>query len=170
MHDIVKIEPYLLLCQAITFAIAVAILWKFAWGPLVAAVKGRQQAIQESIESADKIKVSVAKLEEEYKARMHQIQDQSQSLINQAKQDAIRAGDEIINQAKSEADAVRSRMQEQLTRDRDVFAAQLRAEVVALSMAVAQKVVRDAVGIKLRNAEVEEIVAGIEKEIGSRRE
>jgi F-type H+-transporting ATPase subunit b len=172
MHDIVKIEPYLLLCQAITFAIAVAILWKFAWGPLVAAVKGRQLAIKESIDSAEQTKAAVVKLEAEYKARMQQIQDQSLSIINQAKLDGQRLRDEILAAAKTDAEAVRGRMQEQLKHDRDAFAAQLRTEVVALSMAVAQKVVRDAASLKLQSAEIDEIVGAVEKEftIGKPRE
>jgi F-type H+-transporting ATPase subunit b len=163
-ESIINIRWDLFISQVATFLVALFIVWKFAWGPIVAMMRGRQEKIKETIDSVERMREDVKKLEDDYNLRLQQIQEESTKLINQAKQEAGHAADQIINQAKQDAEEQRSRMQEQLKRDRELFAAQLRSETVALAMAVAQKVIRDSEAAKLPAERFEQILGAIDKE------
>lgn len=134
-----KIEWWLLLSQTITFLIALAVVWKFAWKPLVQFIRDRQDKVKKTLDDAESTRHSIARLEAEYRAKLDGIERKSAELIAAARQEASRAKDEIVRTAQDEAVVLRKKAQEQLEQERRRLMAEMRAEIVGLSMAIAEK-------------------------------
>jgi F-type H+-transporting ATPase subunit b len=135
-----EINVGVFISQLITFLIALTVIWIFSWKPLLAFMKQRQQKIKESIENAEKMRETVAKLEEDYKSRVRQIELQSTEMINMARAESLRVRDEIVKNAQKEAADLRRKSEEQLEHSRAKIVREIRGEVVGLSMAIVKKV------------------------------
>jgi F-type H+-transporting ATPase subunit b len=134
-----EINKWILLSQAITFLIALAVVWKAAWKPLLQFIRDRQDKVKKTLDDADNTRNSIARLEAEYRAKLDGIERKSAELIAAARQEAGRAKDEIVRTAQDEVMALRKKAQEQLEQERRRLMAGMRTEIVGLSMAIAEK-------------------------------
>ncbi len=99
------------LAQTLAFAAVVFILWKFAFGPIIAVLEERRRRIAEGMSNADKIKLQLAESEVKYREILDQANAQAQKLVNEARassdalaerrqQDAITESERIIARAR----------------------------------------------------------------------
>ena len=111
-----------------TFFCVLFILQKFAWKPILAALKQREDDIRKSVENADKIKaelaaieVSKAKILDEAKEKANAIIEQSRKMGNelaaQIEQRAKKNAEEIINSAHQEIEGERERVRNALKKE-----------------------------------------------------
>jgi F-type H+-transporting ATPase subunit b len=134
-----EIQWWILLSQALTFLIAVAVVWRFGWKPLVQFIRDRQDKVKKTLDDAEATRHAIAGLDAEYRAKLDGIERKSTELIALARQEAGRARDEIVRTAQDEAVVLRKKAQEQLEQERRRLVAEMRAEIVGLSMAIAEK-------------------------------
>jgi F-type H+-transporting ATPase subunit b len=130
-----------LLAQIINFLILVAILTKVAYKPLMKALADRQARITESLDSAEKEKSAAEELKREYQEQLAQARTQAQAIVEKASKLAEQAREEILQEARVEHARLLKEAQEEIAREREKAVAQLRDEVVALSMAAASKII-----------------------------
>ena len=157
-----NVNPAILLSQTVTFLVALAIVWGFAWKPLVNIVVERRDMIRKGVENAEETRQAVLRLEEEYKLRLDEIKLKSSELLSMAKIEGARAREDIIKLAQKEADDVRAKALEQLGNDRLRLVEDVRAEVVKLAVAVAEKAVGEAIDTRIQQSRFEQILAEIE--------
>ncbi len=94
-------EINLLILTWVTFISVLIILHKFAWKPILANIKDREESIRKSVEEADKIKAELAKIEQSRKEVLDEAAQKSRDLIEQSRKAAIEAA-KIINQKAQE--------------------------------------------------------------------
>jgi F-type H+-transporting ATPase subunit b len=80
----VEINFNILIVQAVSFLIAVVILWKIAWKPLVTFLQNRRKGIEENINAAKTSKENALKLEEDYKKKISLIEQEARVMFNNA--------------------------------------------------------------------------------------
>lgn len=136
----VEVNWVILLSQAATFLVALFIVWKFAWKGLIKMMNDRQESIRKSLEQAETTRQVVAKLEDEYREKIKEVETKAEELVALAKLEAIRAKDEIIKAAQDEAIQLRERSKQQLEQERQVLVRELRTQIVNLSMSLTEKV------------------------------
>ena len=111
-----------------TFFCVLFILQKFAWKPILAALKQREDDIRKAVENADKIKselaaveVSKAKIFDEAKGKANLIIEQSRKTGNelaaQIEERARKNAEEIINSAHQEIEGERERVRNALKKE-----------------------------------------------------
>lgn len=81
----------LIFWMTVTFGIVLFILSKFAWKPILSAIKEREQSIENALNSAQKAKDEMQKL-----------QSENQRLLDEARQER----DKILKEAQATANAV----------------------------------------------------------------
>jgi len=112
----------------ISFFSLLVILHKFAWKPILAGLKQREDYIRKSLDDADRITKQLAEVEaakikilEEAKERANAIVDQSRKtggeLANQIEARAKKNAEEIINSAKLEIEGERERVRNALKKE-----------------------------------------------------
>jgi len=97
------VKPDLMIWTWIVFAILLAVLWKFAWGPISQALDLREQKIADNIAAAEQCNVDAKKLLAEYEARLVAAREEVRGILDEARRDAEHAGQEIVAKARADA-------------------------------------------------------------------
>lgn len=158
----IDINFSLLCAQIVTFLMAVAVLWKLAWGPLQTLLRERSQNIKNDLLAAEQAKESARKLEEDYKARLNQIQEKANELIEQERQRGTKDKEEIMRLASREAETLIEKTRLQLAQDKDRMIQELRAEVSGLSVEIARKLLGECMNKDLQDKLFSESIRQIE--------
>lgn len=130
-----------LIAQIINFLILVAILAKFAYKPLMKALEDRQNRIAADIQSAEQERAAAEQLKREYQDSLAQARAQAQAIVEKAVKQAEQEATRELQEVRSQIERERKLAQEEIIREREKALAQLRGEVVALSMAAAGKLI-----------------------------
>ncbi|NLG17936.1 MAG: F0F1 ATP synthase subunit B [Fibrobacter sp.] len=138
-----EINPALFLSQMVTFLIALFIVWKIAWGPLQNLMKSRQDNIRENLQQAEQTRQAAARLEEDYRYRLSQIEQQTKELFVIAKLEGNRLRDEIVTNAQKEVSEMHKRSQEQLELEKEYLLRDLRTKVVELSLSLSGRIIKE---------------------------
>jgi len=99
------VKPDLLIWTWIVFAILLAVLWKFAWGPISAALDLREQKIADNIAAAEQCNVEAKNLLADYEAKLAAAREEVRGILDEARRDAEHAGQEMIAKARADAQA-----------------------------------------------------------------
>lgn len=127
--------------QIIGFVIAVLILRRFAWGPILRLLDERRRVIAGRFDEADAARAGADQARARYETQLREIEAEARRKI----QEAIHDGQQIANQIKEEArlqsheTVVRAR--EEAERERAKARILLRDDIVAMSLRTTEKVV-----------------------------
>lgn len=93
----------------IVFLILLAVLYKFAWGPIATALERREETIARQIEEARLASEKGAHLLREYEARLAAATDEARQIVAASRKDAELAKDRIVAEAREAAEKERER-------------------------------------------------------------
>jgi F-type H+-transporting ATPase subunit b len=158
---------WILLSQTITFLIMLAIVWKFGWKPMIKFMNDRSEKVRKTLDEAETARRSIAKLDADYRTKIEQMEQKSAELVAQARQEAARAKEEIVKAAHQEAAEQQKKSRDQLEADRRKVLGEMRAEIVALSMAVVEKALHEPIAGGVHDRKYQEILEELSK--GSQR-
>jgi F-type H+-transporting ATPase subunit b len=129
----------LTLWTVVIFLALVAILWKFAWGPILAAAATREERIQRALDEAASRQAEALELMQQQKAQLADARRQVQEIINEGKTAGERVRRDIEEKARAEAQSIVERARKDITREKDAALNELRRESVDLALAAAAK-------------------------------
>lgn len=130
-----------LIAQIINFAILLAILTKLAWKPLIQAIEDRKNKIESDLAGAEKEKTAAEQLRAEYQQQLAEARNQAQAIIEKATKLAEQTKEQILDEARAENARLLKAAQDQIAIERDRALAEMRSEVVNLSIAAASKII-----------------------------
>ena len=146
----------------IIFGITLIILWKVAFPRIAEALDKRQKMIEDSIDSAEKVKRDADELLREYRERLSDARGQADEIVARARRTAEAAENETI----AEARAKREEMMEQTRRDIEAETRraiqQIRAEVADLTVLATEKVTRKSLDSADQKRLVDEALAELD--------
>ena len=125
------------------FLPVLAILWKFAWGPILEMVQAREDGIQGTLDQAANERDEAAKLLAEHRQQMADARRQAQQMIAEGKEAGERVRQGIEEKARIEGDAMIERARESIEREKDAALGELRKEAVDLALAAAAKLLQE---------------------------
>lgn len=130
-----------LIAQIVNFLILVGILTKFAYKPLMQALEERQNKITENIESAQREREEAEEIKLGYQKQLTDARAEAQAIVEKAEKLAEETKEEILKEARLESARILKTVQDEVARERELALAQLKGEVIALSMAAAAKII-----------------------------
>lgn len=101
------------------FVLLLAMLTKFAWGPIVESIDAREAGIRKNIEDAELARQRAEELLAEHAKKLDSVQDEVREIIAEARRDADHTKNEIISKAQAEAEAERNRAIDEIKRAKD---------------------------------------------------
>lgn len=150
-----------LLGQAITFAILIWFTLKFVWPPLLNAIEMRRKTIADGLAAGERGKHELELAAKRSAEVLREAKQQAQEIVAQAEKHAAQLIEEAKGAAQSEGEKLlagaRSQIEDEASRARET----LRAQVSALALKGAEKILRREVDAKAHA----DILAGIEKEL-----
>ena len=85
-----------------SFTILLALLKKFAWGPISEIMKKREDQIANDLDSAEQARIKAAKLEEERQVKLMSSQSEAAEIIKSAKDSGETSRQKILTETKDE--------------------------------------------------------------------
>jgi F-type H+-transporting ATPase subunit b len=132
----------LMIWTLVVFGLSMFVLGKLAFPRIAEALDRRQHAIEESIDTAERIRKEADEILAEYRARLAEARNQADEIVARARKTGEAAETELI----AEARAKREEMMEQTRRDIEAETRrailEIRAEVADLTVLATEKVTR----------------------------
>jgi len=129
--------------QIIGFLLALWILKKFAWKPLLKIMEQRRQKIASEFEGIDEQKGEMEKLVSDYEAKLKDIDNLARAKILEAASEGQKMASEIKENARKEAKDFLDRAKERLQREVDMAKVQLRDDLVEMTLRVTEKILKE---------------------------
>jgi len=123
------------------FVVLAAILAKFAFPKILAAVEAREQALEDAIQSAKRDREEAARILAEHRAALDASRGEAQKIIVDARAAAERVRSDLIEQAHAEQAIMLTRARQEIENEKTKAIAALRKEAVDLAIAGASKVI-----------------------------
>ena len=142
-NPLVTPELGLIVWTTLVFCILFFLLAKFAWKPILKAVKDREASIENALNSA-----------EEATRKMEELQSSNEALLNEARaerdamlKDAREVKDKMIADAKisakEDAEKIMVTARETIQQEKMVAIADLKNQVAVLSIEIAERILKD---------------------------
>ena len=135
-----------LIAQILNFLFLVFVLAKFAYKPLLNIMEERKNKIAADLEAADAAKAEAEAVKSEYAAKLADARQEAQAIVEAARKSAQAAHDKIMAETKAEQDQVVAAAKEAIELEKQKALADVRAQVISLSMMAASKIVEQKLG------------------------
>lgn len=155
-------EVGLVVFQTIAFLLLMFLLAKFAWKPVLAAIKEREDSIDDALNKAELAKQEMARLTSQNEALMKQARAERDEILKEAKM----LKDNIVNEAKTTAHAEGAKLIEkariEIENQKKAAVAELKGQVSSLSLDIAERVLRSQLDDK---AKQQDLVTNLLKDV-----
>lgn len=138
--DIVSPSLGLVFWTTLSFLIVLIILRKAAWKPILASLKEREDKIQDALDSAEKAKEEMAKLQASNEALLKEARNEREVMLRDARDMKDKIVGEAKDRAQAEADKILSNAREAIRNDKNAAIAELKNQVGVLAIEIAEKV------------------------------
>nr|MDH3098394.1 F0F1 ATP synthase subunit B [Bacillus velezensis]WGE00168.1 F0F1 ATP synthase subunit B [Bacillus velezensis] len=154
-----------ILFQLLAMLVLLALLKKFALGPLLNIMKQREDHIAGEITSAEERNKEAQKLIEERRVLLKEAKQESQSLIENAKKLGEKQKEDIIQAARAESERLKEAARTEIVKEKEQAVSALREQVASLSVLIASKVIEK----ELDEQAQEQLIQDYLKEVGESR-
>lgn len=148
-----------ILGQVVAFAIFVWFCMKFVWPPLTKAMHERQEKIAHGLQAADQAGKDLDLAKEKAAETLREAKHQAAALIEQANKRANQLVEEAKEQARVEGERLKHSAQTEIEREVNRAKDMLRAQVAALSIAGAEKILAASVDQAAHGKMLEQLAA-----------
>ena len=140
--ELVKPGIGLIFWMTVSFGIVLFLLAKFAWKPIMAALREREESITNALSSAKQAREEMAALNTDNQRLINEAKMQRDQLLKEARE----AKDQIINEAKLQATVEADRLiaigREAIENQKMAAITELQNQVAAMSIEIAERILR----------------------------
>ncbi len=133
----------LLFWTGLVFLLLLFILTKFAWKPILKAVNEREQKISEALELAEKTKIEMKALQAQNENLLAEAKAERDAIVKDAKETATKMVEDAKNGAKIESAKIVEAAHQSIKAEKVAAIAELKTQVAAISLEIAEKILRD---------------------------
>jgi F-type H+-transporting ATPase subunit b len=143
----------------ISFAIFVWFCMKYVWPPLINAMQERQKKIAEGLQEADRAAKDLELAQKKATDLLREAKEQAAQLIEQANKRANQLIEESKDQARAEGDRLKTAAQADIEQEVQRAKEALRAQVAALSLLGAEKILQTSVNQEAHGKMLEQLAS-----------
>ena len=131
-----------ILWSLLTFAAVLVVLGKFAWGPILGALKSREDFIRDSLEQAKKDREEAKAHLAQYSEKIEAARSEASAIVEEGRRDAEVVQREIAENARKDADAMLARAKREIGVATDTAVKNLYSLGAELATSVASRIIR----------------------------
>jgi F-type H+-transporting ATPase subunit b len=154
-----------ILFQLAMFIILLALLKKYAWGPLMGIMTKREEHVANEIEAAESSRKEALSYLEEQREIVKQSRIEAGQLIENAKKQGEAQREDIITEARIQSERIKESAKREIVQEKEKAVAALREQVASLSVLIASKVIEK----ELSEADQGKLINDYIKEAGEER-
>lgn len=166
-HEAVSLSPFSgnvgnALWTLVIFLLVVVILGKFAWGPILDALKTRENFIHDALSSAKQQKEAADATLKEYAEKLRAARAEADAIISQSRADAERLREDMLQKAKGETETIVRNAERQIQLETGRALQQIRLEAADLSVMIASKLIQRNLSKEDNERLIEEALSQVE--------
>ena len=155
------IVPGIVLAQCLNFILLIVVLRVIAFKPIMKVLDQRKERIAKGLEDARNAEARLANIETDYDKRMGEARADGQKVVAEMTASAEKQAQAIVAKANEDAARIRSQSQEEADLERNKALADLRSQIVALSIAATNKLIGESLDEKRQRVLVDEFFSGV---------
>lgn len=144
------------------FVLLLFVLGKYAWGPILSALQGREQFIHDSLAEAKKSRDDAAALLAEYEAKLAAARQEVEAILDEGRRDAAAVRLREEERAKQEAEKVLTRARREIEIAKDTAVKDLYQQAARLSTGIAQRILERELKPEDHTRLIDEAIASLE--------
>jgi F-type H+-transporting ATPase subunit b len=137
------INWFTVVAQIVNFLVLVALLKRFLWGRLVAAIDAREKHIAGRLAEAEEKNKGAEKLKEQARSEEVALGDKHDQIIRQAQREAEDERNAMIQRARDEVRGLEARWHEDLEREQSAFLNHLKRRAATEMLSVIRRALND---------------------------
>jgi F-type H+-transporting ATPase subunit b len=157
-NPLVTPDPGLFIWTIVTFLVFVALLTKFAWKPLLAALERREAMIAKAVDDAERARAELARVQQDAARVLAEARVEGEGIIARSRAAADRLGEELRQKASAEAAGLLKKAERDIQLETQRAIEQVRREAVELSVAIASKILHRNVSADDNRALIEDTI------------
>ena len=146
------------------FLVLVALVKKFAWGPVMDMMEKREQYVANEIDEAEKSRKEAEQASKEAAEQLKQTKQEAQQIIEDARTAGAKQEQDIVASAKDEAERIKQAAQEEIQSEKDKALQALQDKVASLSVLIASKVIEKEISAQDQDNLIEEYIKQVGEE------
>lgn len=150
----------LILWTTIIFILLLFLLRKFAWNPILGAVRGREASINDALAAAEKAKLEMQNMHADNEKLLQEARAEREAMMKDAREIKAKMISDAKEEAKSEADKMVAQAQAAIESEKKSAIAELKQQVASLSMEIAEKVVKQELSDKEKQLQLVDQMLG----------
>ena len=161
------IDWFTTFAQIVNFLILVYLLKRFLYGPVVKAMKEREEKIARQIADASRKKREAEEELDNYRKRSRELDEKREEALSGVRREAEEHRRELTEGVRREVDRMKDRWHEALRREKEAFLQDLKSRAGGQVYAVARKALADLAGADLEERMVDlfvERLPGLDEE------
>jgi len=128
-----------LIWSVFIFGLFFLLLSRFAWKPILAAVKARDEMIRSSLESAEKAKEDMLKMQSDNEAILRKAREERENILKEAREVRDKLIGEAKGKAAEEAEKLIEKAREGIESEKRKALSEIKEQVANLSVEIASK-------------------------------
>jgi F-type H+-transporting ATPase subunit b len=129
----------LMIWTIVVFGLLLFVLKKFAWGPMLQGLQGREERIRGALEEAQTARDEAQKLRNDLQAEMNKVYDKIREMMDEARREGQAAKDNMVAEGKTEIQAERDRSLREIERDFEAKKQELWNQTAQLATLISAK-------------------------------
>jgi F-type H+-transporting ATPase subunit b len=140
--DLLSPGTGLIIWQFIIFVGLFFLLKAFAWKPILASLKEREESIQNALDSAEKAKIEMASLKSDNEKLLKEAREERDRILREAREAANRLHDEAQTSAKKNADRIIEDAKAVINTEKQAALRDVKAQVALFSLEISERLIK----------------------------
>lgn len=153
------IDWKLLIAQIINFLILLFVLYKFAYGPIVAMLEKRQKKIEKGLADADEAHKKLKESEERQKEMLRKARTEAKKIVEKSHVQAEKSKSEILAESREQSEKIISDAKAEIEREKQKTIAEIKSEIGGLAAAAAEKVIGEKIDDRKDKKLIESVIS-----------
>ncbi|MEI6845617.1 MAG: F0F1 ATP synthase subunit B, partial [Candidatus Firestonebacteria bacterium] len=153
----------ILLIQVITFLLGMVLIWQIFLKRFSAKLSERSKHIKDTLQSIEKQTLEAEAVKKDFDLKLEHIEKQFQEKIREATKEGNEIKNDIILKAREEAKELLEKTKEKLTVEKEKMLKEMRLEVAALGIKIAEKVIKENINKETQDRIIADIIKEMEK-------
>ncbi len=141
--NIIAPEVQMLILTWVTFFLLLAILYKFAWKPILSALDAREAKIRKALDDARQAEEKLTEINQARASRIAEADNQARDIVERSRKAAVEAAKNTEHKAREKAQILLTNAQQELRAQVDKARVSLREESVAAAVGLAEKILQE---------------------------
>lgn len=156
--EFISIDAWTIIFQICNLLILVALVRKFLWKRVMAALDARQKEIDGIYDAAGKDRDAAAQMKQEYTERMSAAREEADRLVRNAVDTAHNRGDAIVQEAKAEAAHMKQKAEGEIEQEKRKAYSELLGDISGMAVDIAGRMVEREINERDHRVLVEDFI------------